>query len=190
MNTPYSSTNQRFSDAGHLAAQAMIYPQLFATEQENLSFETTSLSTSEKNRILDGEMATDRIVRVTVEYLRNPIQFTIQERFRRAQYASFQDITVTEWNCTTDLPSELYKLNSGIFVYGYFDQATNNFVDWVAFNTVGLLHAIVTGKAPLSSGYNPRSNQDFYTFTFAYLQGSQLIIARKQREAQAQAVLF
>lgn len=65
-----------------------------------------------------------------------------------------------------------------------YGAGVKGFDDWVAFNTVGLLHTIVTGKAPLNSGYNPRSNQDFYTFTFAYLQEARLIIARKLRETQ------
>ncbi len=179
MTTPYSKENQAFSDAGHIAAQSMIYPVVFCTSQENLAFESTSLATSEKNRILDGEMATDRIVKVTVKTLRNPIQFTVQERFRKVQYVRFQDITITEWNYTTNLPSELYKLNSGIFVYGYFDPQSNAFADWVAFNTVGLLHTFVTGKCPLSKQWNERSNQDFYTVRFEFLQKAGLIIARK-----------
>jgi hypothetical protein len=179
MPTPYSSSNQAFSDAAHQAAQSLIYPCVFKTGQPNLAFESTSLSTSPKNAILDGEMATDRIVKVTVKTLCHPLQFTVQERFRKPQYASFQDITITEWNCATNLPSELYKLNSGMFVYGYFDQNTNVFVDWVAFNTVGLLYQFATAGAVFRIQSNPRSNQDFYTVSFAFLQSTGLIIARK-----------
>jgi len=179
MKTPYSSANQQFSDMAHEAAQELIYPKIFETTKDRLTFVSTSLATSDKNRILDGEMATDRIVNVTVNTLRRPLQFTIQERFRRVQYSRFQDVTITEWNNRSGQPSELYKLNSGVFVYGYFDDTRKTFDDWVAFNTVGFLYVMASGKCTVQKRRNGRSSQDFYTVPFDFLQQNGLILSRK-----------
>ena len=67
MTTPYSEGNQLFSDEAHLAAQTLIYPILFNIPRELLKFTTTSLSVGEKEKILDGEMAIDRLVSVKVQ---------------------------------------------------------------------------------------------------------------------------
>lgn len=176
--TPYSTQNQLFSDTAHLAAQSLIYPYLFNADKENLSFETTSLLTSDKNRILDGEMAIDRVVKVYVNWFREPIEFTVQERFRRAQFSKYKDITITEWNNETNRKSELYKLNSGIFVYGYY--CDGYFDDWIAVNTVGLLHRLVLKKPNIESRINPRSKQSFYTISFEHLRRAGLVLRDKK----------
>jgi len=191
MPTAYSQGNQSFSDNAHVCAQAQIYPELFNVKPEQLKFTSTSLSLGAKEKILDGEMAIDRIVSVKVRWFRADIEFTIQERFRRKKYAKHKDITITEWNKTTDMKSELFKLNAGIFVYGYYDDEADNMLDWIAFNTAALLHSTVvkcpfilvppiTGKAPTKRENNPRSNQDFLTFTFDYLEKSGFVIGRKK----------
>lgn len=184
MSTPYSKANQDFSDEAHKYAQDFIYPKLFNTDRENLSFECTSLGTSDKNKILDGEMATDRIVRVTVDFLHGPIQFTVQERYRKPEYARWKDITITEWNCATNLPSELYKLNAGIFVYGYFDDIKKVFLDWVGVNTVGLLLGILSDTLAVDKKTNPRSGQTFFGVSFYSLRKSGLLISEKNITGQ------
>jgi len=181
MSTAYSTSNQLFSDEAHLAAQSQIYPALFNVGQEQLRFTATSLSLGEKERILDGEMAIDRIVSVNVRWFKSEIEFTIQERFRKKQFMSFQDITITEWNNTTNLKSELFKLNAGIFVYGYFDNVHGEILDWIAVNTVGLLHRLVIREPRVSRGINPRSNQSFLTFKFCDLDNAGVVLARKER---------
>ena len=177
MSTPYSTQNQLFSDSAHIAAQSIIYPILFNAPKEKLSFETTSLSTSDKNAILDGEMAVDRIVTVSVDWFKAPIEFTVQERFRRLKFAQYKDITITEWNHKTNRKSELYKLNAGIFVYGYYGDDV--FEDWIAINTVGLLHRLVQKKPNLEIKTNPRSRQTFYTFGFERLRKAGVILCEK-----------
>jgi hypothetical protein len=183
MSTAYSTSNQLFSDEAHLAAQSQIYPIVFNVDREHLRFTTTSLSLGEKEKILDGEMAVDRIVSVKVQWFKSEVEFTIQERFRKKQYMSFQDITITEWNNSTNLKSELFKLNAGIFVYGYFDMKQGDILDWIAVNTVGLLHSLVIKEPRVNRGINPRSNQSFLTFKFCDLENDGFVIARKKMEA-------
>jgi hypothetical protein len=179
MSTPYSTTNQLFSDQGHLAAQRLIYPALFNVSQEQLSFITTSLSVGDKEKILDGEMAVDRLVRVQVQWFREKIEFTVQERFRRIKFAPYRDITITEWNNRTNLKSELYKLNAGIFVYGYFDEKAVSFQGWIAFDTTHLLFKLVSSAQPIKRQMNPRSQQTFITFTFETLKKLGVVLGMK-----------
>jgi hypothetical protein len=179
MPTPYSTQNQLFSDCAHLAAQTWIYPALFNVPPSQLRFTTTSLSIGEKERILDGEMAIDRIVHVKVQWFQSELEFTVQERFRKPKFAQFEDITITEWNRKTQQKSELFKLNAGIFVYGYFDEQYNTFIDWIAVNTVGLLHRLVKKQPTIQKRFNPRSEQDFLTFKFKHLEQAGLVMGRK-----------
>lgn len=175
MRTQFDQSHKDFSDKAHKAAQTLIYPKIFRTSK--LVFETTDLKDSEHSRILDGEMGIDRIVYVTVENLNAPIKFTIQERFRTPQYYKWQDITITEWNNNSNLPSELYKINSGYFVYGYYDVDKNYFLDAICVSVPDLLHSIATNRLIYSRRMNPK-NQYFIGIKFTDLAKSSLITWR------------
>jgi len=180
--TPYSKSNQAFSDAAHMAARRHIYPNLFPCHTSSQVAEIAYVSTvlddgqrSTRGKILDGEMGIDRIVRITCQDFAAPLEFTVQERFRRVQYATWNDITVTEWNHRTNLPSELHKINAGIFVYGYFDPEAGNFVNWVAADTMRLIYAISIGQLRYKRFANQRSGQTFVSFSFDDLRQSEVI---------------
>jgi hypothetical protein len=164
--TPYSAENQQFSDAAHLSAQKLLYPAIFGVECEQLTFETLSVGGDDKGALLDGSMGIDRIVRVKVPNLREYLSFTVQERFRKPCYARYRDITVTEWNHNSNLPSELYKLNAEIFLYGYYESTRHEFIEAIAINTTTFKEQIIGGKVPYRVERNPRSNQTFYCFRF------------------------
>ena len=102
----------------------------------------------------------------------------MQERFRRKEFAKYQDVTITEWNTSSDLKGEIYKLYAGIFVYGYFDQENNEFIDWIAINTNSLLHRLVIRQPRIDLSFNPRSQQTFYTFKFVDLYKSGCVFAQ------------
>lgn len=167
-STAYSNTNATFSEQAHRIAQVELYPLLFGTSR--LSFESTLLATSERNRILDGEMAVDRIVKVTVKKLHAPLSFTIQERFRKTKFAKYKDLTITEFNHSSRLPSELYKMTCGLFLYGYFDERLNTFTEAIAVSVPGLLLKISNEQIEYTVGRNPRSDQTFLCFSFAALE--------------------
>ena len=181
LSTPYSKDNQAFSDLAHLSAQSLIYPKLFNIGKSQLEFESTSLSMGDKQKILDGQMAVDRIVKVSVNWFNAPIEFTVQERFRRPEFARYKDITITEWNHKTNVKSELYKLNAGIFLYGYFDDNLEVFDDWIAVNTTSLLHRLVVRKPKIKLEFNPRSNQSFYCLEFEHLEKAGVVLARMDK---------
>ena len=162
--TPYSTANASFSNLAHQAARECVYPHIFP--KSTIEFTDTLLGTSERNRILDGEMGVDRIVHVETPPLKMPLDYMIQERFRDPKYQKYHDITITEWNERTNLPSELYKIKAGIFLYGYYDRYLNSFPEVIAINTTDLLYCISTDQIRFTRRNNPRSDQSFVTFKF------------------------
>lgn len=171
MNTPYSIDNQAFSDRAHCLAREAIYPSLFDAAADALTFDDVTGVEAERNKVLDGEMAVDKIVNVTVHGLGAPLIFTVQERFRRPDAARFRDITITEWNNNSNKPSELYKIRAWLFLYGYYDADCNHFVgETVVVNVPALWLRLATNQIEYASGRNPRSNQRFITVSFDALR--------------------
>lgn len=168
MRTAYSTANAQFSEAAHEAAKQQVYPNLFRSR--NLRFESTLVGTNDRNDILDAQMGVDRIVHVTVPNLQAPLAFTVQERFRKLAFQRYKDVTVTEFNHGTGQPSELYKITSGLFVYGYYDEASDSILEAIAVNTTGLLYRVARGEIHYSTRHNRRSDQSFFAFTFDALK--------------------
>jgi hypothetical protein len=182
MLTPYCPANQKFSDAAHAAAQSAVYPDMLGCEFDSLSFESSSVGDGGDRAILDGQMAVDRIVSVTVAGLRGPIEHTVQERFRRPGYSDYRDLTITEWNHASNEKSELYKLKAGVFLYGYFDQASESFGEVIAVNTSLLLMAISIGGIRYTKGINRRSRQSFLCITFDALHEAGVVVWHRTKE--------
>lgn len=176
--TPYSAANQAFSNRAHLAAQRLIYPMLFGVAAQHIAFECTSLHLGERERILDGAMAVDRIAHVAVPGLRNPLSHTIQERFRQPEFEKYRDLTVTEWNTITDQPSELYKITAGLFVYGYYNPLVDNFIDAIVINTSALLLRLSAGTIAYETCLSPRSQQTFIALPFNTLEQAGVVELR------------
>jgi hypothetical protein len=173
--TLYQVENAKFSNIAHKAARNQIYPLIFKTT--NLEFEDTLLAMGERERILDGEMGVDRIVKVSVKTLHAPLIFTVQERFRRPEFAKYKDLTITEWNNASNLPSELYKINAGIFLYGYFDENSDRFLDAIAINVTDLLLVITRQKIKFDFQMN-KKQQSFFAFSFDDLKSSGVVVYR------------
>lgn len=176
-STPYSCANQSFSDLAHIAAREQIYPYLF--KDSSISFRDCNVALGDVEAIYDGKMAIDRIVSVQPPQFKHSLDFTVQERFRRANYAKFRDITITEWNHRTEQPSELYKMDCGLFVYGYYDNLTNTFVDWVVINCQKLKVDLVQKKLSFKHEFNMRSDQSFICLTFDSLIRSDSVLLSK-----------
>jgi len=188
MRTPFDAHNQAFSDDAHQIAQKEIYPHLFACMTRNgdlpLTFESTTFALGERERLLDAEMSVDRIVRINGR--RAPLQFTVQERFRRASYVQRQDVTVTAWNSYSDTPSELYKMDSALFVYGYFDSRRLTFLDWIAFHTSIFKCAVIDGRLSLGREITNKKGQIFYGIPFQNLRRVQGLVLKEHADANKQ----
>jgi hypothetical protein len=179
--TPFSDANSLFTQAAHRAAQNDVYPEFFPGA--TLSYErVTNVTTDIRHKVLDGELGIDLIVNVDYGIFK-PLRFTVQERFRKTQYQKFADLTITEWNHITNQPSELYKIASDLFVYGYYDSTKDTIVEAVVMYCGPLKRAIATGELPYSRGDNPRTNQSFITVPFAELHAKGLIKAHYKANA-------
>lgn len=182
--TPFSQDNKNFTDKCHLLAQRIIYPKLFNVPFEMLKFEDSSLGTNDKNNILDGQMAIDRIVKVKKEGFNSDVEFMVQERFRQPKYAKYKDLTITEWNTITNLPSELYKLNAGLFVYGYANNFPDpsGFIEVVVVDTAKMIIQLIRDELNCGLEMNHRSEQTFITITFKQLYESGCLITLVEPE--------
>lgn len=189
MLTPYSTDNQAFSDAAHAAAQSAVYPHVLDCDRDSLSFESSSVGDGGDKAILDGQMAVDRIVSVTVSGLRGPIEHTVQERFRRPGYSGYRDLTITEWNHASNQKSELYKLKAGVFLYGYFDPASESFGEVIAVNTSSLLMAISSGGVRYTTGVNQRTRQSFLCIKFDVLHQAGVVVWHRNPEEERRMAL-
>ena len=165
-STPFKKSNKDFSDAAHESAKINIYPLIFKCSPGDLFIETTTIGNGERAEILDGQMAVDRIIKVRVDGLRDKIQIPFQERFREPRFAQYRDITITEWNVNSNLPSELYKIQAHYFLYGYYDIDKDIFIDVININVAILLKNICEKNLIYSRKINPRSNQPFITIKF------------------------
>ncbi len=172
--TLYEQDNADFSNRAHMRARDVLYPRIFNVRRERLQFEDTLLAQSDRAKILDGEMGVDRIVRVTIHNLPAPLVFTVQERFRRPEFAKYQDLTVTEWNHASNRPSELYKINAGLFVYGYFDEDREDFLDAVAIGVTDMLLAIATRRLRYERRWNKKM-QTFLTIRFEDMEEAGIV---------------
>ncbi len=181
--TIYQKDNANYSDAVHALARRQVYPKLFGADVSNITYEADTLvGQSPLGDMLDGEMGIDRIVRVSVKGLTGVLSFTVQERFRRPSYAKYRDITVTEWNHASGLPSELYKIQAQVFLYGYADKEQDPtwITEAVAVNTTSLLMAIVQGSVKYDTGMN-KKQQTFLTIPFAELESNDLVLWRTKK---------
>ena len=176
MHTTFDQHNQDFSDKAHAAAQSLVYPALFQCDKSQLKFDSASVADGGEKAILDGQMAVDRLVDVEILKMRKPIRFTVQERFRRFSYRDYKDITLTEWNHESNLPSEFYKIKSGIFLYGYFCEISGQFGEVIAVNVTAFLMAMATGSIAYGKNQN-KKRQDFLYVSFDALHDAGVVMA-------------
>jgi len=182
--TLYEQDNADFSNRAHMRARDVLYPRIFNVRRERLQFEDTLLAQSDRAKILDGEMGVDRIVRVTIHNLPAPLMFTVQERFRRPEFAKYQDMTVTEWNHASNSPSELYKINAGLFVYGYFDERSGRFPDAIVIGVTEMLLALAQGRLRYERRRN-KKQQSFLALRFEDMEKAGIVRYWLAREREA-----
>lgn len=174
--TPYSKVNHEFSNRAHALAQATVYPLIFG-EQNELRFVPLP---EDQVRVIDGDMGIDRNVEVQVQGLHDAFSVLVQERFRHPKYAPYCDVTITEWNNNSNQRGELYKIRAEMFLYGYYDELANRFIETIAFSTLALKVHLARGLLASSTGVNPRTNQTFFCFKFDDLEKYNAVVHRKK----------
>jgi len=111
--------------------------------------------------------------------LKHPLKFLIQERFRKPSYSRFRDITITEWNLLTEKPSELYKIASGLFVYGVVKVNKNDVP--CGFSSVYIMDVVklllwISGYIGVELEVNPRSKQRFCILKVEELRQANILL--------------
>ncbi len=169
--TPFSQRDFDYSYKAHVRAQTDIYPLLFKTDRQHLEF--TALP-EDQARTLDGDMGTDRIVEVTVHNLRAPLTFLVQERFRRPNKYGLPDITITEWNHSSNLPSELYKIKAGLFLYAGYNEQADQFTEAIVLSVCPMLVHLAQGNLSFTRHLN-KKNQTFIAILISALEKLNLV---------------
>jgi hypothetical protein len=177
-NTPFSEGNKDFSDRAHALARKVIYPTLFNAQPERLAYEEQEAITTARGALLDADMSIDRVVRVTVAGFRQPLVFTVQERFRQPKYVWNRDITLTEWNEQSNQPSEFYKISANLFLYAYYDDVKQQFLDAICVNVPAMMLAFAKQSLDFERAKNPRTNQPFIGVKFDALHEQRLVVYR------------
>lgn len=177
MKTPYSEENAEFSAKAHKRAVNEFYPKVFGKDAKITIYSPDEFNTPE-DKVLDGLLGIDK--RLKIESAGNgsrSFSYTIQERWRRLgnffnpyKYIDYQDITITEWNHETDLPSELHKIVANLFVYGYYEEKLDKIVQGTVSYVTPLLMKIQLDSISFVSGRNFRSNQSFRGYPFSVLE--------------------
>ena len=168
MATIFETEKAEWSNKAHFSAQDTLYPLLFNCRKEDLTFESTTISDGgERNRLLDGSLGIDRIAKIECG-LNSTINYTIQERFREKKFSNYRDVTITEWNHSTNMPSELYKIAALLFLYAYWDEKSG-FGEAVLLDTFKVLELVRTKQVKIKSQLN-RKNQSFICVSFDELK--------------------
>jgi hypothetical protein len=182
--TPFSQSNADFTHQAHEAASRSLYPQFF----------TTLFGSSRVDRIdiqlrsrVDGPLDLKHGIDLTAEVecgFRDPIELNIQERFRRPKYANYQDLTITEHNFCSDQPSELMKIKADWFVYGYYDNGSDSFIEALAVNVTDLKEEIAADRLPWDNSKRNPKGQSFVSIDFEALYDSDVDFLRYEKGKQ------
>ncbi len=168
MKTPYTIENQAFTNKAHMTARKCIYPRIF--RNRHIEYQDTILGSGEAETILDGKFAIDRIIHVPTSDMKAKIKLTVQERFRKPIHASFRDISITEWNHASGSEGELYKLHANLFLYGYYDEENDTFIEAILINVPMLLARMATSTIKYSIHYMKDKQQDIINIGFDELK--------------------
>lgn len=168
MKTTFSEHQMAFTKRAHRAAQQQFYPLMFPDLP--ITFEDTVATTK------DLEYAIDCKVAVTVPDLRAPLTFSVQERWRRPDGMRFGDVTITEWNLPSNQPSELHKLGAQLFVYGFYDELSEQVVLAVAVDVVTVLYRLALRR--LKWTRESRVDQTFLGFSYRDLETIGAVVFR------------
>jgi hypothetical protein len=138
MNTTFSQARMDFTKAAHLAAQSQFYAPMFPGA--HVEFEDTVGTAHDLAYAIDCQLA------VTVPAFRAPLRISVQERWRSPSEMRWGDVTITEWNLASDMPSELHKLAAQLFIYGFYDAARDLIIAAVAIDVADVQLGLTNGE--------------------------------------------
>lgn len=163
MTTQYNRDNAEFSLYVHEYARKEVYPKIWP----GCGLQITHLDGTKK----DLEDKVDVEVEVSTPGLISPILFRVQERWRKASFSKWRDVTITEFNKASGVPVEFYVGSMDYILYGYFDEAKNIFGDVLLVNIPKLRNLVATSSIEFTTECNNKE-QLFKAFKFDSLSVS------------------
>lgn len=161
MATPFDHYNYRFSYWAHMRAQESCYPLAFG--DSTIEYIDKGGSTE------DMWHGIDRIVVV------DGLPFTVQERFRRATYAHYQELTVTAANKGTGEKGDFFKLKADLYAYGYIRES-GAWEDFLLIDVPKLKWCFSKGLIVPNESYYRRKNQIIWGFPFSALHQHNIVL--------------
>lgn len=174
MKTAFSHERMAFTKRAHLAAQRQFYAPMFGHRPTR--FEDTVGTKRDLEYAIDCQLA------VTVDGLKAPLRISVQERWREPSFMRFGDVTVTEWNKPSGLPSELHKFGAQLFVYGFYDDGADRIVAGVALAAPMFLCKLAIGE--LLYERQSRIDQTFLSFRLTAMQQSGAVVFQHRSEEE------
>jgi hypothetical protein len=177
--TPFSREAFEFSQTAHHIATTKIYPNYFgACEIEDVGWDNLMGGDSTAHT-LDADMKIDVRIRVRRPNLAAPLTLTAQERFRRPDAFSYQDVTFAYWNNNSGRMGELFSLQAQYFVYAVLNPVTGIFLRWHIVDVPRTLLTIADDKIAYTLRRNPRSGQTFLALALDDLRQRGLVLMEK-----------
>lgn len=125
--TPYEPKKKEDTDKAHLIARNVLYPNWFKCSRDKLVFRDATAEEDKEEKI-------DRWVGYKNGKFARTLWFPVQERFRNPKYSKYRDVTITAWNHISNQPAELYAMRAELFLYGYYDQVNQDFIEAIGFD--------------------------------------------------------
>lgn len=165
--TRYDIDRADFSGRVHMTARRVLYPAFFGVPAEMLEYvECDAAPMQSFERALDTRLGIDKIVRVCDPQFRLPIPHAIQERFQRPVNARRRNITITEFNESTGLPSEMYKMVAQWFVGAFASEDAQVLTEGVIVSVPDLRRAMRAGRIRWDCEKFNDKGQPFIRLTF------------------------
>lgn len=112
--TPFDQYNLDFSEYASRIGEKTIYTDYIARTYPGIVGWSLIDNTFNPS---DAEQGIDKIIEL--RYNDRIERVTVQERFRRAKYARYRELTATEANHATGRKGDFHKLEADLYVYGY-----------------------------------------------------------------------
>ena len=174
-------SNRILSIKGHMLARQQVYPLLFGSSDITYEYFGYLELTADPRAIhYDAEQGIDLLVSVRCGGMNYP--FTVQERFRRMRFVEYDDVTVTEWLCSTVMADFL--------VYGVLDtddpieNPPQKILKSVVLDMSKVRLELLKGNLPFKRKINSRDGIPFLVLSIEDLlgQGCVLLIRKETEE--------
>lgn len=133
----YSHANDMFSRRAHEEAYKKVYPQFLPDDYVLVDLYNT-----------ERDLAHDEDYEIIAYHgdLDKPLKFGIQERFRRAKFSGYREVTIKDRDLLRGENKQVYNTHADFIVFGYFDDENSTLLETVVVDQ-GLLRWLIMQEA-------------------------------------------